>query len=92
MIKVVLINLIVIVFLSEFFETMARHYDHLEIKALPPVPDNARGIGRFPGFLWYIGKFIKVEEYINGGYSNIYEPYPATALRPNYEFRINNSY
>jgi len=43
-------------------------------------------------FLWYIRKFMKVEEYINGGYSNIYEPYRATALRPNYEFRINNSY
>ncbi len=90
--KVVLINLIVIIFIAGFFETVARLYDHLEIKALPPVPDNAEGFGDFQGFSRYVGKSSKVEAYITGGNVNIYEPYTAIAERPNYEFRINNSY
>ena len=35
---------------------------------------------------------MNVEDDITGGNINIYEPYTAIALRPNYEFRINNFY
>jgi hypothetical protein len=90
--KVVLINLIVIVLLAGFFETMARLYDRWEIKSLPMVPGNAEGFGDFRGYSRYLGKFMNVEDDITGGNINIYEPYTAVALRPNYEFRIKNYY
>ena len=71
---------------------MARLYDRWEIKALPTVPDNAEGFGDFRGYSRYLGKLMNVEDDITGGNINIYEPYTAIALRPNYEFRINNFY
>ena len=37
-------------------------------------------------------KIYESRRVYQGRVSNIYEPYTATALRPNYEFRINNSY
>ncbi len=88
--KTVIINLIVILLLTGVFEVVARWYDRRAIDALPPVPANAEGFGDFRGFLRYAGKFMKVEEYLNGGYSNIYDPYTATGLKPNYRFRLKN--
>ncbi len=90
--KVVLINLIVIVVIAGFFETVARRYDRWEIKALPRVPDNAEGFGDFRGYSRYLGKLMDVEDDLTGGNINIYEPYTAIALRPNYKIRINNYY
>ncbi len=89
-IKVILINIMVIVVIGAFFETVARLYDRWEIKTLPRVPDNAEGFGDFRGYGRFLGKLMSVEDDITGGNINIYEPYTAIGLRPNYDFRINN--
>jgi hypothetical protein len=71
---------------------VARHYDRWEIEALPRVPGNAGGFGDFRGYWRDLGKFMNVKDDITGGNINIYEPYAAVALRPNYEIRIDNFY
>lgn len=91
-IKVIFINIIIIVIIAGFCETMARLYDRWEIKTLPRVPGNAEGFGDFRGYIRDLGKLMNVEDDITGGNINIYEPYTAIALRPNYDFRINNVY
>ena len=88
--KTVIINIIVIILIAGVLEFVSRLYDRHEIRGFPPAPNNAEGFGDFPGFLRYAGKFMRVEQYIKGGYSNIYEPYTATGLMPNYVFKINN--
>ncbi len=88
--KTIIINLIVIILIAGFFEFVSRFYDRREIQALPQVPNNVDGFGDFQGFMRYLKLFSRVEPYITGGYKNIFEPYTATSLKPNYVCRIRN--
>lgn len=88
--RTIIINLIVIILIAGAFESVSRWLDHREIKALPPVPETSEGFGDFQGCMQYLKQFARVEAYLTGGYSNIFEPYTATLLKPNYVCKIQN--
>lgn len=87
--KVIIINIIVVVFIFIALEITSILWGRMEDAALL-APENAEQFADFESWLKYCTKEGNLERRLMGGHKRVFEPYTVSLLKPNYTFKIRN--